>query len=335
MGYKNDKPHKEYNEGLELLADNLDDSPYFFSSVPRTNNSAKRVFAFSNENLSQMLRDFDFKGKKVLTVGSSGDQMFEAVLRGASEVTIIDANPMTQPFVELKMAGIETFEMEDFYEYMTREKIFDPHMYRKVSHLLSDRAKEFWDSIMLDIDHSDIGVNMKATAAFAQTGFSSKGKDFCSYFESKANYDRLRRYLKRCKINFIQAELSDFEKVLKDNKYDYILLSNIEDYVDVDEFFANMTKLGHKNLNKNGVMQVYYVFQNNEGFLDSFLMVFQSYFGTRSHSKFLDIKNVDGVYIDKEFSKEFLKDKASAIFMRKEAFDRIPENFESAPYSEL
>ena len=55
------------------------------------------AYTFTNENLDKIFKIMNVKGKKVLTVGSSGDQALYAIGKGAKKVTIIDANPMTLP----------------------------------------------------------------------------------------------------------------------------------------------------------------------------------------------------------------------------------------------
>ncbi|MBQ7352138.1 MAG: DUF3419 family protein [Clostridia bacterium] len=333
MGYKDDKPHKEHNEALELFAYNGNGET--LELMPSANNSSKKVFGFSNENITQLFGGVDFSGKKVALTGSSGDSLFQLLLQGARDFTIIDDNPMAQAFIELKMAAFENLDMSEHYAYMSRDEIFNPHIYRKLSHSLSERSREFWDNLMLDVDNTDVEQKIEMADMLSQGCFTPRGKDFRSYYESKANYAKIKEALKNCNIRFLRAEYSDFTRVLKDEKFDLIRLSNIFDYVDVDEFFSKMTQLGHNNLTQDGFMQVYYVFQNDQSFLESFLTAFQSYFGTRKTGEYLNIKNIDGISVDKKFADRFFKGCASGIFMTKEAFDRIPENFESAPYSEL
>ena len=65
-----------------------------------------KVYAFSNENLDDLFNKLDLKDKKVLTVGSSGDQALYSLLYGAKDITIADLNIYTKPFVEFKIAEI-------------------------------------------------------------------------------------------------------------------------------------------------------------------------------------------------------------------------------------
>ena len=52
--------------------------------------TAERCYLSSNEYLSDYMKDLDLTNKKVVTVGSSGDQFFQSLLQGCKDITIID-----------------------------------------------------------------------------------------------------------------------------------------------------------------------------------------------------------------------------------------------------
>ena len=117
--------------------------------------SADRIYPFSNENIGEFLEGFDLEGKSVITVGSSGDQVLNAVYRGATDVTLFDANIFARYYVELKIAAIKNLSLEEFLKYFTSDNILDWKYYSKVSHDLSDEAKLFWDTLMLELDEEN------------------------------------------------------------------------------------------------------------------------------------------------------------------------------------
>jgi hypothetical protein len=115
------------------------------------NTTADRIYPFSNENITESLEDIDLEGKSVITVGSSGDQVLNAILKGATNITLIDGNPLARYYVELKIAAIRNLEYTECLSFLTAKNILSYKYYQKISHDLSDEAKIFWDSIMLEM----------------------------------------------------------------------------------------------------------------------------------------------------------------------------------------
>ena len=61
------------------------------------------IYPFTTENISGYIDNFNLNGKSLLTVGSSGDQIFNAVLMGINDVTQVDINPFAKYYYYLKM----------------------------------------------------------------------------------------------------------------------------------------------------------------------------------------------------------------------------------------
>ena len=53
------------------------------------------------------MQGINLKNKRVLTVGSSGDQLLTFSLMGSRDVTIMEANPLTPFFVALKLEALQ------------------------------------------------------------------------------------------------------------------------------------------------------------------------------------------------------------------------------------
>lgn len=215
------------------------------------------VYPFSNEYLDDMFKDLNLENKRVLVVGSSGDQALHAVDKGASDVTIIDGNMWAKPFVELKISAIKNLSFEDFSEYIGKGKVFNSKYYAKVSHCLSKQSKAFWDEILLDCPQS---LMMKAYEVFLHNAIDGQdleyGKKFHSYYNNENDFNSLKEKLKKANIEVKYAELNDFPKVA-DGKYSLIMLSNIFDYVHQNDFFSVVKTLNDKHLSNKGIMQVY------------------------------------------------------------------------------
>lgn len=258
----------------------------------RENVTTRSLFSFSNENLEAIFENRDLTDKKVATVGSSGDQVLYAILNGSKDITLIDANALSQPYVELKMAAIKNLEFEEFLDYFTFANILSGKYYSKISHDLSEYAKTFWDNILLDLD-SDAGEKGAKIFLFQLVG---KGADFAqnrealSFCRDKQIYNQLKEKMNGCKVTFKVSTLEDFNKDL-DDKYDLILLSNIYDYVNSKKFFECTKKLRKKHMARKGEMQLYY---NFTGFsLDDFIDEWRNYnkFKWLKIEKVKDIRN--------------------------------------------
>ena len=74
-----------YDEAYEKLF-----MPELYSD--QKNYTVDKAFAISNEALDQVFDGENLTNKKVLTVGSSGDQALNSIINGSTDVTVIDVN---------------------------------------------------------------------------------------------------------------------------------------------------------------------------------------------------------------------------------------------------
>lgn len=286
---------KDEHIAMNAFGENVNFCPDKDCKPQKNNISIRTVFSFTNENLEEIFDNRDLVDKRVATVGSSGDQALYSILKGSNDVTIIDANPMTQPYVELKLAAIKNLSFEEFLDFFTYKNIFNAKYYAKISHDLSDYAKGFWDNIIMEIGEDD--NNRTAFWSLFQT--VGIGADFTncrgalSYCKDKMIFNKLKDSLDDCRIEFIVADFKDFSKELS-KKFDLILLSNISDYFkDKTDYFKGVKELRRKHLKKDGVMQIYY---NFKGFsLQDFMEEFKKYFKFKKVQlqKVKDIRNYE------------------------------------------
>ena len=54
------------------------------------------IYPFTTENINGYIDMFDLKDKSLFTVGSSGDQAINAILKGCKDITVLDINPFTK-----------------------------------------------------------------------------------------------------------------------------------------------------------------------------------------------------------------------------------------------
>lgn len=107
------------------------------------------IYPFTTENIAGYIDCFDLEDKTLLTVGSSGDQVINAALKGAREITLLDINPCAKYYYYLKEAGILEFSLAEFnkffryircYDYPkylnNNKKVFNKLYYRKIKDTL-------------------------------------------------------------------------------------------------------------------------------------------------------------------------------------------------------
>lgn len=248
----NEKGISDYNYALDNLYMNMAG----YEPVNR-NSAMPLVYSVTNECLGRIFNYLDVEDKNVLTVGSSGDQLLHAIAGGAKKITLIDANPMSLPYVELKLATIKNLPFEEFSKYFNKGEILNYEFYSKVSHDLSPQSKEFWDTIMLNLSPNLIHRFMFAMFQHGSVYSSFSSAPYC-YDDNLEYFEKVKSRLDSCEIDFIYSELSDFAASI-DDQYDCMLLSNISDYVDHNDFMDVVFALSDK-LNSGGQMQLHYDF---------------------------------------------------------------------------
>lgn len=191
----------------------------------------KRVYPFTNENVSSYQDLYNFDNAKVLSVLGSGDQYFSSLLYGAKEIEVYDCNFLAWDFFVLKYYGIITLNYEEFYNFFVINRLEDIKCLNKllmylpndIANRITKLQKEYhWLSHLLHIDFIDDKYN--------------NGK-IIPYFD-KETYYRLQTILIHKKIpTFHFAYLQSLPSILENQSYDIILTSNIFNwlYTDLEE----------------------------------------------------------------------------------------------------
>ena len=228
------------------------------------NYTLNKAFAISNEQLPDVFKNLNLKGKKMLTVGASGDQALNAILKGSKDITIIDGNIYARAFVEYKLAVIKTFNFETFNDLFVKPRMFNWKVYAKISHLLSPQTRNFWDSFMLEQNEDYSNFPSEKSITNKMLLFDHRDR-YSLFYKNEKVYNKLQQLLNANDISFkfINAEFKEFPEALKE-KYDYIFLSNIHYYVSKEEFESVVDKLYNYKLNNAGKMVVNYGFDSTK-----------------------------------------------------------------------
>ncbi len=217
------------------------------------NFAVETVYPFTNENLPELFNQLNVKGKRVATAGSSGDQMLAAILYGAKDITLIDGNLYSKHFIDYKFAAIKNLPYEDFKRIFVEDNnYFDFEIFKEISHDLDPDSMAFWGTIFSNTTDA-LEIKRRITN-------SNKQRPKTDFLYTEEVYTKLQELLTNhdFSLNFEIAEFNDFPEVLT-GTYDAILLSNIFQYVNQNDYINVIFELQNK-LNPGGKIQLNYDF---------------------------------------------------------------------------
>jgi len=221
------------------------------------NGTLDNAYSFSNEIFRPIFKNLHNPIEKVLTVGSSGDQVINSLFYGANDITVIDANLYTKYWTDYKLAAIKNLSYDEFCRYFFNMPLcFSYYVYKKIFHDLDKDSKIFWGTIFQETNTAyDIYSRILARDDTTVRYVSS---EFYLYDDC---YKQLQQILKRGDYNlsYVNAEFEDFPNAISGD-FDLILLSNIFDYVKNDVFSSVVNRLYKNNVRKWGSIQLQYDF---------------------------------------------------------------------------
>lgn len=237
---------------------------YLYKNREISENYFDRIYHFTTEMIKGYFEKISFKNKDILTVMASGDHALNAILLGAKKVDTFDVNPLAVYYFKLKEAAIKSLSLEEFKSFFysdypnnvtVNDKMLNWKLYLKISPYLEEKYKLFWDNIYLEFSGLEIGHS----DLFWQSDSSQNRLSVYNPYLIEKNYKILKNKLLTKKINvtFKQTNIKDID--LK-NKYDYIFLSNISQYLNYmyeNDYLENFNELVLKlsdNLNENGIL---------------------------------------------------------------------------------
>ncbi len=184
------------------------------------------IYPFTSENIAGYMKDLDLTSKKVITVTGSTDHILNAILQGATEITTFDINPLTKPYMDLKISALKNLSYEDFIRLL----LFESNMnldYSIISSLdMSDESKMFWLEQLSKYNNS--GIELRNSSLFNTKYFNPNSKLWQNLYLEKNKYNLLKQQLKDTNITFINTSIKDLKV---DEHFDYMFLSNISDYL--------------------------------------------------------------------------------------------------------
>lgn len=190
----------------------------------------QEVYPFATENIGAYFNELDFNEKTVLTVGSSLDQAFHALLLGAKHITVYDLNKNTENYYKLKKEAIITTKRTELYKKMTKQS------------------------------------QIKLTKDYFPESIS---KHINPYLQDDKLYKKLQEKLTDDRISFVFGDIFAMTEALGNEKFDNIILSNILEFLDYfakmqnrdpQELLQTSFNDWKSHLNNNGTLQLLYLY---------------------------------------------------------------------------
>lgn len=235
------------------------------------NDGFSYIYPFATENVFGYLDKFSLMGKDVLTVGSSLDQLLNAVVLGAKKVTVLDINPNVEKYYLDKLDILKKSTVKDFY-----------------SNVMSFCSQDY----------------------FFSKDVLSKEQIYRSnlYLHNNELFEYIKYNISKVEIDFVNGNIFDMGKIELSCLYDCMILSNILQYTNY--YFKNKSdgfkwlrdcfEIWDSYLNDEGILQLLYLYSydyndvfcdNHPIFTYNLKYVYQALYGFK-----LDIEWIDGIF---------------------------------------
>lgn len=191
----------------------------------------KKVYPFTNENISSYKELYNFDNAKVLSVLGSGDQYFSSLLYGAKEIELYDCNFLAWDFFVLKYYGILILNYEEFYDFFVNKRLDDSKYFNQLLLYLPNDVANRLAKIKIQQKKLSYCLYMDIIDNKYNNG------SFIPYFD-KEKYYQLKSILKNQKLpTFYLSYLQSLPSIIGKHSYDIVLTSNIFDwlYADLEE----------------------------------------------------------------------------------------------------
>lgn len=218
------------------------------------------IYLFTNEAITEYMPNLE--KQNILSVASSGDHYFNALLNGASKVDLFDINYISKLVIYLKKAGFENLDYDEFcifFGLYNIHHIFDYDLYKTFCKSLNEETYIYWNYLY---------------ELAKRRGYSIYESDMISEYHHHTDeviesnqYFKEEEFLKLKKIltdisdiTFIHTDIKELPFLLPES-YDSMFLSNIGSYQNNTVFMKTLKKLS-KHLNANGKIYFAYLYED-------------------------------------------------------------------------
>lgn len=253
-------------------------SQYKFVKPLHFDSNYQYLYLFTNENIDAYLRHNNFKsGERALSVLASGDHVFNLIANGIKDIDTFDINKLTEYYVfGLKLAIIKKSNYIEFFVTYNKLLVASPQEFAIIiTDLLpymDQKYRKYWREVV------DFYIRIEKECSFNQNLlellqieelYRNKIREFNTYLQSEENYNQFKANLNQSNIRFEYSNAINLPEKFT-GKYDYLLLSNILDYIykywgedwgkDKLDDYLNALKC---ILNPNALIYLHYCFRSN------------------------------------------------------------------------
>lgn len=239
-----------------------------------------QIYFFSNENIKGYIdAAAPKKDQRALSVLSSGDHAFNLIAKGVLNVDTFDLNKLTEYYaLGLKFALISKCNYNDFLDtYYNLFSLFTSteQILSNISDLLphmDEKYREYWQEIQ-NFYYKDTKQCIKKYNLFQAIAKEEldifKARNYNEYLLNQKNYELFKANLMQTNITFTHANALEIPKKFN-GQYDYILLSNILDYIylnwgcgwDINKL-NNFIETLKPLIRENGIIFLHYCFDKS------------------------------------------------------------------------
>lgn len=233
----------------------------------------RRIYPFCTENISGYINDFNLKDSSLLTVGSSADQVINAILCDCKDITLYDIVVESKYYCYLKCAGILCLTRQEFLDFFSyrdyigclkpNDKVFNKESYDKLKDTL--RILDYESFLFFDELFNTFSGEIVRTSLFEFDEYvTSKNIRHNLYLNNDNSYYETKDKIKKAHLKFINKDIFDIDNSIK---YDNIWLSNIATWLVKEEKILAMINKVYKSLNEKGKMLASYLYSTRLSFI--------------------------------------------------------------------
>lgn len=227
-----------------------------------------KIYSFTTENIDGYIKYFDLNNKKLLTVGSSGDQILNAFYNGARDITLFDINEYAKYYVYLKISAILSLSYMEFKLFFFKYGIspfkhntymFSKEIFNKIKDAL--RIFDYESYLFFDELFSLYNANDIRDRLFdddEDRNIVIKG--FNKYLKDEESYNKLKSIIKKICFKYIHGNI--FEDDIS-SKFDNVFLSNLCTTTSLENLKKLLEKIDKNNLNNEGSILLGYLWDTS------------------------------------------------------------------------
>ena len=201
-------------------------------------NDCSKIYMWTNENVAAYLNALNLNGKNTaLTVLASGDQVFNYITKGLTQIDTFDTNKLTEFFalglkknMILQNGRIDFLVKMNTLLYGTRDESIE--VIKELLPYMEEKYQSFWKGLieyfykMSIYHHKDLSImTFLSNDYFFHNAYQANN----NYLHDDKNYEKLKKNLEKANITFKHANANNLHHEFK-GQYDLINLSNILDY---------------------------------------------------------------------------------------------------------